>query len=88
MLLGADQFCEILLERSNVNSTMKLRSVTRKRDLTCDTAECARSLLMLRRSCSNAFLRGIFLISFSPLTNLSILMLSFTELMAADDYLN
>ncbi len=31
---------------------------------------------------------GIFHISFSPLTNLSILMLSFTELMAADDYLN
>ncbi len=28
---------------------------------------------------------GIFLISFSPLTNLSILMLSFTELMAADE---
>ncbi len=31
---------------------------------------------------------GIFHISFSPLTNLSILMLNFTELMAADDYLN
>ncbi len=29
---------------------------------------------------------GIFHISFSPLTNLSILMLNFTELMAADDY--
>ncbi len=28
------------------------------------------------------------LISFSPLTNLSILMLNFTELMAADDCLN
>ncbi len=31
---------------------------------------------------------GIFHISFSPLTNVSILMLNFTELMAADDYLN
>ncbi len=31
---------------------------------------------------------GIYHISFSPLTNLSIMMLSFTELMAADDYLN
>ncbi len=30
----------------------------------------------------------IFHISFYPLTNLSILMLNFTELMAADDYLN
>ncbi len=29
-----------------------------------------------------------FLILFSPLTNLSIMMLNFTELMAADDYLN
>ncbi len=29
-----------------------------------------------------------FQISFSPLTNLSIQMLNFTELMAADDYLN
>ncbi len=34
------------------------------------------------------FFAGIFHISFSPLTSLSILMLSFTELMAADDYLN
>ncbi len=31
---------------------------------------------------------GIYHISFSPLTHLFILMLSFTELMAADDYLN
>ncbi len=31
---------------------------------------------------------GIFQILFSPLTNLSILMLNFTELIAADDYLN
>ncbi len=31
---------------------------------------------------------GIFHISFSPLTSLSILMLNFTELMADDDYLN
>ncbi len=31
---------------------------------------------------------GIFHISFSPLTNLSILMLNFTELMAADNYFN
>ncbi len=31
---------------------------------------------------------GISLILFSPLTNLSILMLNFTELMAADDYFN
>ncbi len=31
---------------------------------------------------------GIFHILFSPLTNLSTLMLNFTELMAADDYLN
>ncbi len=31
---------------------------------------------------------GIFHISFSPLNKLSILMLNFTELMAADDYLN
>ncbi len=30
----------------------------------------------------------IFHISFSPLTNVSILMLNFTELMAADEYLN
>ncbi len=30
----------------------------------------------------------IFHISFYPLTNLSILMLNSTELMAADDYLN
>ncbi len=34
------------------------------------------------------FFADIFHISFSPLTNLSILMLNFTELMAADDYLN
>ncbi len=34
------------------------------------------------------FFAGIFHISFSPLTNVSILMLNFTELMAADDYLN
>ncbi len=34
------------------------------------------------------FFAGIFHISFSPLTNLSILMLNFTELMVADDYLN
>ncbi len=31
---------------------------------------------------------GIFHILFSPLTNVSILMLNFTELMTADDYLN
>ncbi len=31
---------------------------------------------------------GIFHISFSPLTNVSILMLNSTELMAANDYLN
>ncbi len=31
---------------------------------------------------------GIFQILFSPLTNLSILMLNFIELTAADDYLN
>ncbi len=31
---------------------------------------------------------GILHISFSPLTNLSILMLNFTELMTADDYLS
>ncbi len=31
---------------------------------------------------------GIFHISLSLLTNVSILMLNFTELMAADDYLN
>ncbi len=30
----------------------------------------------------------IFHISFSPWTNVSTLMLNFTELMAADDYLN
>ncbi len=43
MLSGADQFCEILLERSN--STMKLQSVrrARKRDLTRDSAESVRS---------------------------------------------
>ncbi len=34
------------------------------------------------------FFANIFHISFSPLTILSILMLNFTELMAADDYLN
>ncbi len=34
------------------------------------------------------FFTDIFHISFSPLTSLSILMLNFTELMAADDYLN
>ncbi len=34
------------------------------------------------------FFAGIFHISFSPLTNVSILMHNFTELMAADDYLN
>ncbi len=34
------------------------------------------------------FFAGIFHISFSPLTNLSILTLNFTELMAAEDYLN
>ncbi len=39
MLSGADQFCEILLKRSN--RTMKLQSVrrARKRELTRDTAE-------------------------------------------------
>ncbi len=31
---------------------------------------------------------GIFHILFSPLTNVSILMPNFTELMAADDYFN
>ncbi len=43
MLLGAYQFCEILLERSN--STMKLQSVRRaqKCDLTLDSAESVRS---------------------------------------------
>ncbi len=43
MLSGADQFCEILLERSN--STMTLQSVrrARKRDLTRDIAESVRS---------------------------------------------
>ncbi len=34
------------------------------------------------------FFTDIFHISFSLLTNVSILMLNFTELMAADDYLN
>ncbi len=34
------------------------------------------------------FSPGIFHILFSPLKNVSILMLNFTELMAADDYLN
>ncbi len=34
------------------------------------------------------FFAGIFHISFSPLTNLSILMLNSTERIAADDYLN
>ncbi len=34
------------------------------------------------------FFAGILHISFSPLKNVSILMLNFTELMAADDYLN
>ncbi len=43
MLSGADQFCEVMLERSN--STMKLQSVrrARKRDLTHDIAENVRS---------------------------------------------
>ncbi len=43
MLSGADQFCEILLERSN--STMMLQSVrrARKRYFTRDTAESVRS---------------------------------------------
>ncbi len=34
------------------------------------------------------FFAGIFHILVSPLTNLFILMLNFTELMAADDYFN
>ncbi len=44
MLSGADQFCEILLERSN-SSDCKLQSVRRaqKRDLTRDIAESVRS---------------------------------------------
>ncbi len=37
---------------------------------------------------ANRCFAGIFNISFSPSTNYSILMLNFTELMAAEDYLN
>ncbi len=46
------------------------------------TADAATILVWM---CSFA---GIFHISFPPLTNVSFLMLNFTELMAADDYLH
>ncbi len=46
---------------------------------------CRKSNSILVWTCSFA---DIFHISFSPLTNVSILKLNSTELMAADDYLN
>ncbi len=46
------------------------------------------SPLMLRLFLFECVPSLAFHISFSPLTNLSVLMLNFTELMAADDYLN
>ncbi len=53
-----------------------------RKSSTLFTADAATMLVWMRS------FAGIFHISFSPLTNLSILMLSFSELMAADDYLN
>ncbi len=54
---------------------------TNRKSSTLFTADAVTILVWMRS------FAGIFHISFSPL-NLSILMLSFTELMAADDYLN
>ncbi len=44
-------------------------------------------MFSVRQAHSRSF-AGIFHILFPPLTNVSILMLNFTEGMAADDYLN
>ncbi len=55
---------------------------TESKTITVFTAD-AETILVWMRSFA-----GIFHISFSPLTNVSILMLNSTELMAADDYLN
>ncbi len=55
---------------------------TKSKCITLFTADAETILVWMR------FFAGIFHISFSPLTNVSILMLNFTELMAADDYLN
>ncbi len=55
---------------------------TNRKSSTLFTADAATILVWMRS------IDGIFHILFSPLTNLSILMLNFTELMAADDYLN
>ncbi len=55
---------------------------TESKSITLFTADAETILVWMR------FFAGIFHISFSPLTSLSILMLNFTELMASDDYLN
>ncbi len=43
MLSGADQFCEILLGRSNEHNEVVIVRRARKRDLTRDIAESVRS---------------------------------------------
>ncbi len=55
---------------------------TESKTITVFTADADTILVWLRS------FAGILHISFSPLTNVSILMLNSTELMAADDYFN
>ncbi len=73
--------CFFLPEHLQVSGGGQTESWCRKSS-TLFTADAATILVWMRS------FAGIFHISFSPLTNLSILMLNFTELMAADDYLN
>ncbi len=55
---------------------------TKSKLITLFTADAETILVWMR------FFASIFHISFSPLTNASILMLNFTELMTAQDYFN
>ncbi len=65
-----------------LNIFKRVGGQTESKSSTLFTADAETILVWMR------FFAGIFRISFSPLTNLSVPMLNFIELVAADEYFN